>query len=260
MTLKDTRRPGMAAAAAFAAAGAGVLGASPAHADALTDARDLVDTAVGTITGEAPAPVPSLPELPGLPDYLAQIQGVMPSNLLRKNTLAAGDNVEAPPLDDPGQLPVAAGAGAGTPAGVAAQSPPFGVDALAAYDDDNVIGQLAGVAAVPSGDNLGQIASDVNTLVGKITSGEIITDAQTAIERTLASEEFAAWRDNQANLENLDQETTVGVDRAAQGMAVVIDALSADPIGTITQLLEAGGGTGRLISDPVGFTSEARGV
>ncbi|MGV0436016.1 hypothetical protein ACUY2R_03375 [Corynebacterium mastitidis] len=186
----------MAAAAAFAAAGAGISGASPAYADA----RDLVDTAVGTVTGQVPAPVPSLPELPALPEYLSQIQGVMPSNLLRKNTLAAGDNVEAPPQGDLSQLPVAAGAGPGSPAGVQAQAPAFGVDALDTGGEDNVIGQLAGVAAVPSGENLGQIVSDVTTVVGKVASGEIFTDAQNAIARTLASEEFAAWRGAQAHL------------------------------------------------------------
>ncbi|MGV0340738.1 hypothetical protein ACUY3L_01215 [Corynebacterium mastitidis] len=245
----------MAAAAAFAAAGAGISGASPAYADA----RDLVDTAVGTVTGQVPAPVPSLPELPALPEYLSQIQGVMPSNLLRKNTLAAGDNVEAPPQGDLSQLPVAAGAGPGSPAGVQAQAPAFGVDALDTGGEDNVIGQLAGVAAVPSGENLGQIVSDVTTVVGKVASGEIFTDAQNAIARTLASEEFAAWRGAQAHLGTLDQGNTVGVDRAAAGIAVVIDGLTADPIGTVTQLIESGGGTGRLISDPLGFGADVLG-
>ncbi|WP_150114374.1 hypothetical protein [Corynebacterium oculi] len=222
----------------------------------MADANRLVDTAVGTVTGQVPAPAPSLPELPILPEFLSQIQGVMPSNLLRKNTLAAGDNVEAPPQDDPGQLPVAAGAAAGAPAGVVAQSPQFGVDSLMAAGEENVIGQLAGVAAVPSGDNLGQIVSDVTTVVGKITSGEILTDAQDAIERTLASQEFVAWRDSQVSLESLDQQGVVGIDRAAAGIGLIIDGLSADPIGTVTALIESGGGTGRLLRDPVGFGAD----
>lgn len=249
------RRPGMAAAVAFAAAGAGVVGAAPASADGLVEPKDFVDTAVGAVTGAVPAPVP-VPQLPALPEFLSQIQGVMPSNLLRKNTLAAGDNVEAPPQSDLGQLPVAAGAGAGSPAGVAAQSPTVGVDAFHTAGDSDVIGQLAGVAAVPSGENLGQMISDVTTVVNKVASGEIITDAQGAIERTLASEEFAAWRNNQASLDTLDADTTVGVERAAAGIGVVIDGLSSDPIGTITQLIESGGGTGRLVNDPLGFGAD----
>lgn len=294
------RRGGALAAAVGASAAAGALlspGAasaaplpqlSPDHIGHGIDAGAINDM-VTKAADQAPAPMK-----PVVDNFLTQVKGVVPSNLLRTQSAGSGDNFEAPtttPVPGAGMIGGATTAPttkAQLPAATPAFAQPQGNTGFPKVDmnqinvaaaksklmngkldftemqklsrslldnhdgrkDPNTIGQIFGAAEVPTSETINQIRSDVNNLVARASDGRIVRDIQTAIDETLASEQFAVWRNNDRTIANVNHELR-GVDRASNGIAHLIDEISTRPMQTANELINAAGGPANIVLNPV---------
>lgn len=118
------------------------------------------------------------------------------------------------------------------------------------HKDPNTIGQLFGGAEVPTSETINQINKDINDVVHKVTSGEIVGEVRNAIDKTVNSEQVKAWRENTRTLSNIDR-SKHGVDRGAEGISHLIDSMSTRPEQTFAELTEAAGGIPNIILHPV---------
>lgn len=244
--------------------GAGALAFSPiAQADTLTDtvgdAVNTINDVTGTITSQEPAPVPSPVE--SLSIFAQQTFGVVPSNLLRTDSAGTTGSLEAAGTETPALNQAVTTAAidnynykveAGRQAVAQVQQIAQGfIDPHDGRLDDNTIAQAFGAAQVPTADTLNAISNDINTLVGKINSGEIVNDVQTAINDTLGSPQFVDWQQSTDTIFNIDSSLR-GVDRASEGIAQLIDSASTNPVEALNNIVLAAGGPQSLVLDPIG--------
>lgn len=270
-------------------AGAGSLILAPsAGAQTLPTIDDFVPDELSDIAGDLTGgQTPDLPTAP-LENVAQAIEGAVPSNLLRTNTAGADSVTENPTTDyvadQFNQVNTVAAdyvaqppqAGAPQPMSeevvthavesfnAAAADPVAHIqrisdDFLNAMDgrgDPNTIGQAFGAWQLPTAETFGQIQSDVNTLAGKIQSGEIVNDIQTAIDETIASPQYEAWRTNTESIFNVDGQLG-GVDRAAAGISHLIDTFTVNPARGVLELSEAAGGPVNMLLNPVNAITRA---
>lgn len=268
-------------------AGAGTALLAP-HANAQTIEGDLnalvqqglgdAANAIGMVnpgeTATAPAPIDPMKTLD---TFTQQIAGVAPSNLLRTNTGGTADAAEAPVTTGPAQYtelhadtviaPPAPGVELPNDDTInqaienynAAPLQRISEQFLNAFDgqnDPNTIGQAFGAFQIPNGGTIDQISQDLAKLGENIASGQAMADVQKAIDETLASPEFEAWKNNTESIFNIDTNLT-GIDRAADGISAVIDSVTANPAKGFGDLLTAAGGPLALITDPIGAVTRA---
>lgn len=281
-TTTSSRRHGRhaMARAGFMLAGASasaVAFAPNANATPIDDAANQIGALIDdALTGAAAPAAPAAPDMPNMLDtFAAQVAGVAPSNLLRTRGGEA-DATEAPST----QNIMTYAAGPNDPAGQVAPATfaPTGIDysnsdrfmdaardmvpaiqtfpetLLAAHDgtqDPNTIGQVFGGVQMPLSDTITAIQSDVNELVGRVTSGAVIGDIQSAIADTLASPAVEQWRANEASIFGIN-EALPGVERATVGLSAAIDEFTRDPLRFGADLLTAAGGPARMLLDPIG--------
>lgn len=244
--------------------GASALVFSPlAQADTLTDAVDNATAAIndvaGSIKSEAPAPLPTPTESLGV--FAQQALGVVPSNLLRTDSAGTTGSLEAAVTETPAvnQEVVTAAIDnyntkveAGRQAAAQVQQIAQGfIDQHDGRLDDNTIAQAFGAAQLPNAETINAITNDINTLAGKVTSGEIVNDVQAAIDDTLNSPQFEAWQNNMDTIFNVDNSLR-GVDRAAAGVSHFIDSASINPAETLSNVVLAAGGPVQMVLDPIG--------
>ena len=259
-TLNPTRKRRMVATAL--GTGASALIFTPmAHADTGTPLLDTAEQAIGDLSAAAdnPTPAPAPTQLKSLNDFASQALGVVPSNLLRTDSTGTtgADEVAAqtvPGVTNEGVTKAITNYNAKVEA---AQANPIQhiaqnfLDAHNGFNDDNTIGQAFGAAQLPNAETVNQISNDVNTLVGKVTSGEIVSDVRTAIDETLASPQFEAWQNNTDTIFNVDN-SLHGVDRAAAGVSHFIDSASTNPAATLNDVVTAAGGPVQMVLNPIG--------
>lgn len=270
-------------------AGAGSLILAPsAGAQTLPTIDDFVPDELSDIAGDLTGgQTPDLPTAP-LENVAQAIEGAVPSNLLRTNTAGADSVTENPTTDyvadqfnqvntvaaDYVAQPPQAGAPQPMSEEVvthavesfnAASADPVAhiqrisddfLNAMDGRGDPNTIGQAFGAWQLPTAETFGQIQSDVNTLAGKIQSGEIVNDIQTAIDETIASPQYEAWRTNTESIFNVDGQLG-GVDRAAAGISHLIDTFTVNPARGVLELSEAAGGPVNMLLNPVNAITRA---
>lgn len=270
-------------------AGAGSLILAPsAGAQTLPTIDDFVPDELSDIAGDLTGgQTPDLPTAP-LENVAQAIEGAVPSNLLRTNTAGADSVTENPTTDyvadqfnqvntvaaDYVAQPPQAGApqpmseevvthavesfnaAAADPAGHIQRIAGDFLNQMDGHNDPNTIGQAFGAWQLPTAETFGQIQSDVNTLAGKIQSGEIVNDIQTAIDETIASPQYEAWRTNTESIFNVDGQLG-GVDRAAAGISHLIDTFTVNPARGVLELSEAAGGPVNMLLNPVNAITRA---
>lgn len=270
---QSLRRVGRGAVMGVLGAGAASVAFSgQAHADTLGDALDAV-TPNADVAPQVPVPeAPALPDLPQmLDDFMQDVQGVAPSNLLRTRSGGGDDAAEAAPVSaghvmtphaDTVSVPEGAVANALNEAPVhnfidnafpevQSISDSLLAEHNAEVNDPNAIGQAFGTFQQPTSETITQMQSDAQALFDNVVSGKALNDVREAIDNTLASQEFTAWQNNNANVGAVDN-TLRGVDRGAAGVAALIDQVTVDPMGAFDTLLSAAGGPIRLLTDPIG--------
>ena len=261
-TLNPTRKRRMVATAL--GTGASALIFTPmAHADTGTPLLDPAEQALGDLSAAAdnPTPAPAPTPLKSLNDFASQALGVVPSNLLRTDSAGTtgADEVAAqtvPGVTNDGVTKAINNYNAKVEA---AQANPVQhiaqnfLDAHNGHNDPNTIGQAFGAAQLPTAETINQINNDVNTLVGKVTSGEIVNDVQTAIDETLNSPQYEAWRTNTDSILNVDGNLH-GVDRASAGISHLIDTVSTNPARALSDVVTAAGGPVNMVLNPIGAT------
>lgn len=259
-TLNPTKRRRMVATAL--GTGASALIFTPmAHADTGTPLLDTAEQAIGDLSAAAdnPTPAPAPTPLKSLNDFASQALGVVPSNLLRTDSAGTtgADEVAAQTVPGVTTDGVTKAINNYNAKVEAAQANPVQhiaqnfLDAHNGFNDDNTIGQAFGAVQAPNADTINQINNDINTLVGKVTSGEIVNDVQTAIDETLASPQFEAWQNNTDTIFNVDN-SLHGVDRAAAGVSHFIDSASTNPAATLNDVVTAAGGPVQMVLNPIG--------
>ena len=258
-TLNPTRKRRMVATAL--GTGASALIFTPmAHADTATPLLDTAEQAIGDLSAAAdnptPAPVPT--PLKSLNDFASQALGVVPSNLLRTDSAGTtgADEVASTAIPGVNQQGVDKAINNYNAKVEAAQANPVQhiaqsfLDAHNGFNDDNTIGQAFGAAQLPNAETINQINNDVNTLAHKVTSGEIVGDVQTAIDDTLNSPQFEAWRTNTDSILNVDGNLH-GTDRAAAGISHLIDTVSTNPARAVSDIVDAAGGPVNMALRPI---------
>lgn len=240
------------AAAGFSAAG---VFAPSAAADV---APPSIDGLAGLQTQDLLEGAPSAPDpLPALTQVAANLQGAVPSNLLRTNSASSGDAFEQPSVDNAAAEydSFAAREAAGAVPPIQQINANF-VNSRNGTLDDNTIGQWFGAAQAPSLDTVNAVIDDAQQIASDIQSGKALDDLSQAISDTLNSEAFDAWRNNDASILDADSSLS-GVDRAASGISLLIDSATVDPVGTVADLVEAAGGMRSVVSDPLGAAVRA---
>lgn len=261
-TLNPTRKRRMVATAL--GTGASALIFTPmAHADTGTPLLDTAEQAIGDLSAAAdnPTPAPAPTPLKSLNDFASQALGVVPSNLLRTDSAGTtgADEVASTAIPGVNQQGVDKAINNYNAKVEAAQANPVQhiaqnfLDAHNGHNDPNTIGQAFGAAQLPTAETINQINNDVNTLVGKVTSGEIVNDVQTAIDETLNSPQYEAWRTNTDSILNVDGNLH-GVDRAAAGVSHFIDSASTNPARALSDVVTAAGGPVNMVLNPIGAT------
>ena len=245
-------------------AGAGSLLCAPAaNAQELPTLDNLLDGAIpdaGNITPNTPKP--ALPTAP-VENIAHAIEGAVPSNLLRTNTgnmdAFEQPNVQVTPHAGTTPTPMAQNTvdkainNYNDPAQqVQKIAQPF-LDAMNGHNDPNTIGQAFGAWQLPNANTVDHINKDLSTLGNKITSGEIVNDVQTAIDETLNSSQYEAWRTNTDSILNVDGNLH-GVDRAAAGISHLIDTVSTNPARAVADITTAAGGPVNMVLNPIGAT------
>lgn len=259
-TLNPTRKRRMVATAL--GTGASALIFTPmAHADTGTPLLDTAEQAIGDLSAAAdnPTPAPAPTPLKSLNDFASQALGVVPSNLLRTDSAGTtgADEIAAQTVPGVTTDGVTKAINNYNAKVEAAQANPIQhiaqnfLDAHNGFNDDNTIGQAFGAAQLPNAETINQISNDVNTLVGKVTSGEIVNDVRTAIDETLNSPQYEAWRTNTDSILNVDGNLH-GVDRAATGVSHFIDTVSTNPARAVQDVVTAAGGPVQMVLNPIG--------
>lgn len=263
MTATTSRRLGRYVAVGFGAAGAiGAMGAGSAAASPLTDGLTGLADAATTAAQDMSPVAPALPPAPMLPSPVIPLDaGILPQNLMR--TGSRDDDGTADPTEGIltetttgegiDQASIDAGFGRYndrvTEQNTKAQhlKDQFAqFTGITAEDlrDDTAIGQAAGTFT-PDGQTFSDIRVAVSEVVNDFTSGQVVQDIQTVVDNVIASPEYIAWRDNEANPFNPDR---VGAD----GVADLIDSFTINPVATIDQMVVEAGGPVRILTDPVG--------
>lgn len=242
-------------------AGAGSLLCAPAaNAQELPTLDNLLDGAIpdaGNITPNTPKP--ALPTAP-VENIAHAIEGAVPSNLLRTNTgnLDAFEqpNVQVTPHAGTTPAPMAQNTvdkainNYNDPAHqVQKIAQPF-LDAMNGHNDPNTIGQAFGAWQLPNANTVDHINKDLSTLGNKISSGEIVNDIQSAIDQTINSPQYEAWRTNTDSILRVDGNLH-GVDRAAAGISHLIDSVSTNPARAVADLTTAAGGPVNIVLNPI---------
>ena len=242
-------------------AGAGSLLCAPAaNAQELPTLDNLLDGAIpdaGNITPNTPKP--ALPTAP-VENIAHAIEGAVPSNLLRTNTgnmdAFEQPNVQVTPHADTTPAPMAQNTvdkainNYNDPAQqIQKIAQPF-LDAMNGHNDPNTIGQAFGAWQLPNANTVDHINKDLSTLGDKITSGEIVNDIQSAIDQTIHSPQYEAWRTNTDSILRVDGNLH-GVDRAAAGISHLIDTVSTNPARAVMDITNAAGGPVNIILNPI---------
>lgn len=242
-------------------AGAGSLLCTPAaNAQELPTLDNLLDGAIpdaGNITPNTPKP--ALPTAP-VENIAHAIEGAVPSNLLRTNTgnLDAFEqpNVQFAPHVDTTPAPMAQNTvdkainNYNDPAQqIQKIAQPF-LDAMNGHNDPNTIGQAFGAWQLPNANTVDHINKDLSTLGDKITGGEVVNDIQSAIDQTINSPQYEAWRTNTDSILRVDGNLH-GVDRAAAGISHLIDTVSTNPARAVMDITNAAGGPVNIILNPI---------
>lgn len=118
------------------------------------------------------------------------------------------------------------------------------------HNDPNTIGQAFGAWQLPNANTVDHINKDLSTLGNKISSGEIVNDIQSAIDQTINSPQYEAWRTNTDSILRVDGNLH-GVDRAAAGISHLIDSVSANPARAVADLTTAAGGPVNIVLNPI---------
>lgn len=261
-TLNPTKRRRMVATAL--GTGASALIFTPmAHADTGTPLLDNAEQAIGDLSAAAdnPTPAPAPTPLKSLNDFASQALGVVPSNLLRTDSAGTTGTDEVASTAIPGvsQQGVDKAISNYNAKVEAAQANPVQhiaqnfLDAHNGFNNDNTIGQAFGAVQLPNAETVNQINNDINTLAGKVTSGEIVGDVQTAIDETINSPQYEAWRTNTDSILNVDGNLH-GVDRASAGISHLIDTASTNPARALSDVVTAAGGPVNMVLNPIGAT------
>ena len=271
-TLSRTKKRRMVATAL--GTGASALVFTPmAHADTgnspFADAAQAIgDDLSNAAENPTPAPVPT--PLKSLNDFASQALGVVPSNLLRTdgaNTTGADEvaSTSIPGVNDNTEIPGVSQQEVGKAVSnynakvEKAQANPIQhiaqsfLDAHNGHNDSNTIGQAFGAAQLPTADTIDQIGKDVDTLINKVSSFEIVNDFKTAIDDTLHSPQYEEWRTNTDSILQVDSNLH-GVDRASAGISHLIDTVSTNPARAISDVVEAAGGPVNMVLNPIGAT------
>lgn len=263
---------------------ASVALAGPVSASPLSDATAQLGltpppSSVANSNQSPVQPATPTPQLPSLPSIFEQAEGMLPSNLLRKNSVSAdatvqptttpatvvntyaGDDVVQPPAQTPPPAP----------APVQGISPNL-LNAHDAWNNDlNTAAQQFGAVTVPTAETVNAMSADVQQLahglsqdlsnaadwVNKVSTGEInpVQDVATrfdnAVKTATSSEAFQNWSTRADILDNIDN-SLGGADRAASGVSHLVDSFTIDPLGTTSRLIEVAGGMGRIVADPIG--------
>ncbi|MCT1452130.1 hypothetical protein M3G18_04240 [Corynebacterium sp. p3-SID1145] len=233
--------------------GSGALLFAPA-ADASPIDQLAPETIVSDLEQAADAPVPFSP-LKALNDFTQSIEGVAPSNLLRTNT-AGGDDATESPI---GEVYTPYAVQTPTAEQITNALREYPVQSLEARflrakdaeNDWNTLAQFFFAYEEPTDATRAAVDFDLNVLADRIQSGAIVADVQGSIQDTLASPEFAAWRDNNESILRIDPALR-GSDRAAAGVAAVIDTFTVNPARAVADLVEAAGGPIGILLNPVG--------
>lgn len=233
--------------------GSGALLFAPA-ADAAQIDQLNPETILSDLGQATEAPAPFSP-LKSMNDFTQSIAGIAPSNLLRTNSAGGDDATEAP-----------IGA-VYTPYAVQTPTAEQITNALREYpvqslearflrakdaeNDWNTLAQFFLAYQEPNEATRAAVDLDLDVLTNSIQSGAIVADVQGAIQDTLASPEFAAWQGNNESILRIDPALR-GSDRAAAGVAAVIDTFTVNPARGVADLVEVAGGPVGILLNPVG--------
>lgn len=234
---------------------------TPTPADSLSQGISGLSDGFADLAGDLAGALPDSPLLPDVPAPVLPTGSALPVNLLRRDTPGAEtlttelvDQVTSAAGPDPYTSPGAA-TGAATKADTATTSPAaprvdaFQVARAHIASDPSVIGQWVGAFKPPAPELVNDALTGVNTLINRGVGGAI-ADVQSAIDTTLASPEYQAWANNDAN--PFAYREGAGVERAAAGISALIDSITARPAETLTQILVEAGGPARVLTDPIG--------
>lgn len=187
---------------------------------------------------------------PEMPEPVTQAGDVVPSNLLRKDTI---DEISAMVADQDTEHDAVSAALDAAPGPAPLRE---GQTAAALMDTDNpeVIGQFVGTATDPTADQQARLNDDINHLVDNVTSGQALRDLETAYNDMFTSPEYLAWANNTDN--PFAPREGEGVERAAAGIDALVDSLSRRPVETINQIIGEAGGPLRVLTDPQGAATD----
>lgn len=254
--------PALAVAAAFAPNAA--ADTTPTPADSLSQGisgLSGITDGFADLAGDLAGALPASPLIPDAPAPVLPTGSALPVNLLRRDTpgaenlttelvdqvtSAAGPEPTAAPYAAPG---AAAKADTTSQATSAPQVDAFQVARAHIASDPSVIGQWVGAIKPPAPELVNDALSGVSTLLDRGVGGAV-ADVQAAVDATLASDEYQAWTNNDAN--PFAAREGVGVERAAAGISALIDSITARPVQTLTQMLVEAGGPARVLTDPIG--------
>lgn len=233
--------------------GSGALLFAPA-ADAAPIDQLNPDTVLSDLGQAADTPVPFSP-LKSLNEFSQSVAGVAPSNLLRTNSAGGDDATEAPigavytpyAVQNPTAEQVTK---ALREYPVQSMESRF-LRAKDAENDWNTLAQFFLAYQEPNDATRAAVDLDLATLTNRVQSGAIVADVEKAIQDTLASPDFAAWQGNNESILRIDPALR-GSDRAAAGVASVIDTFTVNPARGVADLVEAAGGPIGILLNPVG--------
>lgn len=248
-TTTTRRRAGRIAITSLgAAATAGAFSSGVANAGPIADGLQFLDDTAKDVADRAAEvlpPAPEAPKLPPAPDLL----GMIPSNLLRTGG-REGANVEGAATVPDVIVPVDETVPGPSQEAINDSIERYNERVVAANEavqellDPENIGQAVGALNLDPG-TIGNFVDAGKTVIDSVTSGKIIQDIQTVIEGIGETEEYRAWRNNEANPFNPNR-------LGADGISDAIDAFTTNPVAFLEQTLIEAGGPINILTDPLG--------